>query len=221
MDPMLAFSHPELQLRYEVLVFHCWLSKWEVGITSSTRSRETQASLYKAWLDGEYLVPSVANPEADNGESPWGWRVKGSYHMPQADGYSHALDLWWRGPTQRDFEALAAKCGLIRTLSDEDWHYQWFLRTQIFEAPLVEEYKAMKEDDMWSPEAQAAAMGGEAAGVKAIDGVIHLRLFDHFNGETPENPNGDGTPIYGWFPMGAALIYIHQNGKYLSRGIRA
>lgn len=131
----LGLSHPELVRRFNLLVAECWANGWECGITSSTRSKATQEDLYRRWLAGTYKVPSVANPNAPHGPSPWGWTIVGSYHMPQADGFSHALDLHWRGCTPSEFERLANKCGLQRTVPNENWHYQWFNRQVIFPGP--------------------------------------------------------------------------------------
>lgn len=137
----LASSHPELARRYERLVELVWSHGWEVWIGSSTRSRATQEDLYERWHAGTYRVPSVANPNADGGPSPWGWHWLGSYHMPQADGYSHALDLGWRGCSNAEFFDLAASCGLVRTVRSENWHYQWVHRNVVFHAP------ALAQDD--------------------------------------------------------------------------
>lgn len=133
----LAQSHPELQRRHARLVELCWANGWETWIGSSTRSRATQEDLYRRWRAGLYKVPSVANPNADGGPSPWGWRWTGSYHMPQADGFSHALDLGWRGCDDAQFNVLAESCGLRRTVRDESWHYQWVQRRVIFDAPAL------------------------------------------------------------------------------------
>lgn len=128
----LAQSHPEFARRYQILVRECWARGWLIGITSSTRSRATQEDLYARWLAGSYKAPSVANPNNPHGTSPWGWTIVGSYHMPQADGYSHALDLNWQGCTPDEFEQLANRCGMQQTVPNENWHYQWFNRKVIF-----------------------------------------------------------------------------------------
>ncbi len=131
----LGSSHPELVRRYNALVAACWTHGYEVWISSSSRSRATQEDLYRRWLAGTYRVPSVANPNGDHGPSPWGWRWKGSYHMPQQDGFSHALDMGWRGCTPAEFEQLCNQVGLQRTVPKENWHYQWVNRQVIFPAP--------------------------------------------------------------------------------------
>lgn len=128
----LAQTHPEMVRRYQKLVELVWASGWEIWIGSSTRSRQTQEDLYRRWLNGTYDVPSVANPYTNHGPSPCGWDVIGSYHMPQADGFSHALDLGWRGCSEAQFEALANRCGLQQTVPNESWHYQWWHRQLVF-----------------------------------------------------------------------------------------
>jgi len=130
-------SHPQLVLRYRRLEELCRARGWRVGVTSSTRSRAVQEDLYRRWLAGTYKVPAVANPNGNGHLSPWGWRWRGSYHMPQGDGFSHALDLNRSGCTWAQLEELARSCGLRRTVSNEPWHYQWVNRATIFEAPAL------------------------------------------------------------------------------------
>lgn len=130
--------------RYNALAAAAHERGWRVGVTSATRSREIQADLYRRWRAGTYNVPSVANPNGVNGVSPWGWTIYGSYHMPQHDGYSHALDLNWSGCTAAELERVAAGYGLVQTVPRENWHYQWFHRRTIFDAPnLVEATAAL------------------------------------------------------------------------------
>lgn len=143
-------THPEMVRRFEALQRDAARRNWRIGVTSSTRSRAQQEDLYRRWRAGTYDVPSVANPNGNNGTSPWGWTIRGSYHMPQADGYSHALDLWWDGCSAVELERLAATYGLVQTVPRENWHYQWFHRRVIFDAPaLVAAAAALKGRKMF------------------------------------------------------------------------
>lgn len=146
-----AFTHPEMVRRWETLVALCWERGCEVWISSSTRSYATQKDLYQRWLAGTYNTPYVANPDRLVGESPWGWNVYGSYHMIQADGYSHALDLGHRGVSNDEFEGMAVSCGLVRTVPREFWHRQWFSKDLVFAAPAVPSGDEQEDDDVqWS-----------------------------------------------------------------------
>lgn len=125
--------------RWERLVALCWEHGCEVWISSSSRSYATQKDLYRRWVNGTYKTPYVANPDRVVGPSPFGWTIHGSYHMIQADGYSHALDLGHRGLSNGDFDDLAVSCGLVRTVPKEFWHRQWFSRDVLFDAPALED----------------------------------------------------------------------------------
>lgn len=187
-------SHPELQRRWDLLVARTWMFGAELWVEASTRSEATQRDLYERWKLGLYKVPIVANPDHVLGGSPWGWPVRGSYHMVQADGYSHALDVGWRGITQDLFESVAATCGLLRTETNEAWHYQWWDTARGIYP--VDEPKgdivdlARELTHLLGPRAQL----GE-------DGIIRLPLI---------NDTLDGTDLY---PLGETLIFIHEELK--------
>jgi hypothetical protein len=147
----LARSHPELARRYDLLVEHAAVRGWRIGITSSTRQRAQQEAMYADWIANGPPPPSVANPNNSHGSSPWDWVITGSYHMPQADGFSHALDINWDRPKvdAEDIEALANRCGLVQTVPNEDWHYQWFNRKTIFPVdPTLDQPIQSEDDDM-------------------------------------------------------------------------
>jgi hypothetical protein len=131
----LIWTHPELTRRYELLVERCWAKGWDIGVTSSTRTEETQRQWYALWLQG--LWPNlVADPDRYYCQAPdelGGWTAKGSMHMIQADGWSHALDLYWWGPSATQFRLEAFECGLRAVESTENWHYQfWDVSREVF-----------------------------------------------------------------------------------------
>lgn len=156
LDPALLQTEPELARRYTRLIEIQWEKSRQAGISAATRSRALQESLRTAFLAGTYKVPDVADPNALGSWSPWGWRTRGSKHMIQADGYSHALDLWRAGSTEQEFKDDANACGLSQTVKHEWWHLQawegglWFpitdpkLLGQVLTTQSVEE----EEDDM-------------------------------------------------------------------------
>lgn len=129
----LAFTHPELRRRYELLVARCWARSWDVGITSSTRSEAQQREWYRLWQAGEWPA-LVADPDRIYCKAPdelGDWIATGSMHMVQADGWSHALDLWWLGPSPDEFKAEAYQCGLHPVEPTENWHYQFWDASRI------------------------------------------------------------------------------------------
>lgn len=143
--------HPQLLKRYERLVEFCWDRSWYVGVTSATRSYDEQRTLYRAWLRGTGNY--AANPDQVLGNSPFlpTWKVRGSYHMVQADGYSHALDLHWQQCSDEQFKKAAELFGLRQTVPGENWHYQWWDTTGIFKPVLPEPVPTLdkfEEDEM-------------------------------------------------------------------------
>lgn len=176
----LGQSHPELARRYDHLVRLCWERGIEIGITSSTRSRAAQEAMYYRWRlpknhPNHYDVPSVANPNSDGGPSPWGWRWRGSKHMVQADGYSHALDLHWHGIHAAGFEQLAMLVGLRQTVPNENWHYQFANRRVIFAAPLLDLPSPIPP----GPTPPAPEEHDVAALIKADDGTDTIWITDY------------------------------------------
>lgn len=145
----LGQSHPELVKRYNRLVGICWERGWYVGITSSTRSYAEQRSLWRAYQAG--VGNEAADPDAVVGPSPWGWKIHGSYHMVQADGYSHALDLHWQQCSAKQFESAANLVGLRLTVPGENWHFQWFDTRGVFEPLLPEPLSPEFEEDEMTP----------------------------------------------------------------------
>lgn len=194
MSAPLAQSHPELVKRYTKLVELCWANGWEIWISSSTRSRQTQEDLYKRWRAGTYNVPAVANPNGDGGPCPpslGDWRWRGSYHMPQADGYSHALDLGIRGTSWVTFADLAASCGLRQTVVNsrgivtEPWHYQWCHRRVVFDAPALHHMPPEEDEE------------------------VKWTLVQPDHGTSPRYPNGH--PLKGaWYNANNAGLAYHM-----------
>lgn len=145
----IANSHPELVKRYNKLVEESWKRSWFIGITSSSRSYDEQAALYRAYLN--HTGNNAANPDQVLGKSPWGWPVKGSYHMEQADGFTHALDLHWSQCSPEQFAELANYCGLHLTVPGENWHFQWWDTDGIFDNPSAQPEPTDEEEDDMTP----------------------------------------------------------------------
>jgi hypothetical protein len=190
----LAFSHPELARRWDLLVKAAWSHSWDVRITSSSRSYQTQLAWYRLDQAGLWPTGPVANPDQIWGMTPWGWLAKGSLHMVQQDGYSHALDLSFVGATASQFRAIALPCGLRFPEAGEDWHCQFWGNDGIY---------PVTEDDMTLEEfMHGIGTVGEAQGnLKMIDGVIHQKLSDG-----------------NWYTLADVQEFIHRHMKHLDEG---
>lgn len=189
----IAMSHPELARRYSLLVERCWSRSWDVSISSSSRSVETQRAWYALYLKGQWIQDGkpaiVADPDRDAGATPWAWRARGSLHMIQQDGFSHALDLGFSGGSHEDLHAIANTCGLRFPEPTEWWH------TQCFDAYSNGFYPVEEDDDM-TPQQLGLIRNPDGSDTW---GVMLL--------ETVE------PPTYKWYPFNAAVIFIHQAFK--------
>lgn len=193
--------HPELWRRYELLVGRTWMFGTEIWVEASERSYATQADLFKRWNAGTYRVPSVANPDRILGPSPWGWDIKGSYHMVQGDGYAHALDIGWRGLSDTMMTEILASCGLRQTVLGEKWHVQWWQGRTIFDVQ-----ESPTEDDDMTLDELARAFGPKAQ--LGADGVIYLPL-------ATDAGIIDKTGEVEMYPIGDVMTYIHMEGKMM------
>ncbi len=193
----LIWTHPELVRRYTLLVERCWAKGWDISITSSTRTEATQRLWYGLWQQG--LWPNlVADPDRYYCQAPdelGGWTAKGSMHMIQQDGYSHALDLAWWGPSATQFRLEAFECGLRAVESTENWHYQfWDVSREVFPCP--------GDDDVTAE--QLAAMFGPPDRVRVTAGVIEIHLFK-------EDGSDDG-----WWPVSDVWEFTHRHIKSIA-----
>jgi hypothetical protein len=202
----LGWSHPELVRRFNGLLEACWARGWFLDVISSTRSYESQKSLYVAYITG-LRSSVVANPDAFAGYAPQsellseggGWAVWGSMHMPQYDGYSHAIDVAIEGMQWWELHALAQQYGLYKTVPSENWHLQWWTpRDGVFDAPFLIE----QEDDM-TPRDLAAAIG---ATYNEQSGLVEVDLLSYYNPHTGES-------TFKKYPLASAIAYTHQELK--------
>lgn len=97
----------------------------ELFLTSGPRSYSVQRYLRTEYVEKRRSI-EAADPDAVQGVSPWGWPVRGSYHMVQLDGWSWAVDVAWARITSARVRAIFARHGLLQTVPREDWHYQAF-----------------------------------------------------------------------------------------------
>lgn len=203
----MGLSHPELIRRFNRLLEACWSRGWHLDIVSSTRTYESQKSLYLAYRSG-LRSSVVANPDAFAGKAPetyllldnGGWDMHGSMHMPQYDGYSHAIDVAIEGVSWWEFHMLAEQFGLYKTVPSEDWHLQWFTPQGVFNAPLT--IMSTEEEDMNAREL-AAALG---AVYNESTGVAEVPLLESYDPAT-------GAATFSNYPFAAALTFTHQELK--------
>lgn len=194
-NPQLAFTHPEFVRRYELLVERCWARSWSIWISSSSRSYEQQTAWYRLFLAGQWPAP-VANPDQRWGPSPWGWDARGSLHMIQHDGWSHALDLSWQGPYAYQLHALARTCGIRFPEPGEDWHAQWWGLDGIYPV----------EDDDMNLEQFADGIGARVATEGDHAGKVVVSLLETLDVATNEATYRDYT-------LADAIVLAHQEGK--------
>lgn len=125
----LAGVHPETARRVRRLLTDPALGG-RYGIVSSVRTYEQQKALYVRYKAGRGNL--AANPDRTlRTGSGWRylWEPKGSWHMVQADGYGHAVDLKrpWnhsRSKARQLVHPLLPLYGLKATVPSEWWHVQ-------------------------------------------------------------------------------------------------
>lgn len=202
-------THPEMVTRYDALNEHCTKQGWHLAIVSSTRDYAEQKVLYDAWRNG-LRSAQAGNPDAPLYQSPWGWMAQGSLHQPQADGFSHALDLGWAGCSALDVANAATQYGLRLDVTKENWHFQWWDHSGIHDAPALAPPPPEEDDDMNKQEF-ADAIGahiptdGPHAGVACV----------HLIGDDVNNLEGSGQD----WPVADAIKFVHQELKMKRLGV--
>jgi hypothetical protein len=144
-----GYSHPEFVRRWELFLGEAWARGWDLGITSSSRGYDQQKKWYQLDQAGLWPTGPVANPDQVWGMSPFGWYAKGSLHMVQVDGYSHAMDIFFVGAPAEEFHEIALPCGLGFPEPGENWHMQWWTRFGVF--PVTLPPPIVEDEDMGKP----------------------------------------------------------------------
>lgn len=142
--------HPTMVARNDHLEADCEARGWTIGATRVTADYAQQKALYAAYLAGRGNL--AANPDAPGVMSPWGWRVRGSFHQVQLDRYSHAIDYTIVGCTWAEFHDVAAEHGIGFPLFElglgEPWHAQFWDERGIYIDHAGDDDMAMSDDDM-------------------------------------------------------------------------
>lgn len=142
--------HPELVARVEALLDDPVLED-RFGVVSAARTVASQRVLYNRWLAGTGNL--AANPDRvirTGPDWPYKWVPRGSWHMVQADGHAHAVDLRRPSDVSRAearalVHPLLPKYGLAATVASEWWHLQALTSNGWIDLPdtLID-----KDDDM-------------------------------------------------------------------------
>lgn len=120
--------HPTMVARLDSFFADPEVIAAKVKISSGRRTYKRQAWFYRRYKAGKGNL--AANPDrvfgppfklADGSTARW----HGSWHMPQADGYCHAVDLTRGKFSKKGLEAACNRHGLFRTVPSEWWHFQW------------------------------------------------------------------------------------------------
>jgi len=143
LDANLAGVHPILEFRIRGLLSEPALKRY--GTYPAVRLYSKQKALYDRYKAGRGNL--AANPDRilRTGKSfPYAWKPRGSWHMEQADGYGHAVDLKrpvgvTRAMADRAVKPYLAKWGLKQTVSSEWWHLQALTSSGWVDGPLPED----------------------------------------------------------------------------------
>lgn len=127
-DERLDELHPRFISRLERFFNHPDI-KGRFTISSAVRTYASQKYLYDGWVSRKSGFNLAANPDAAHGTTDEGWMQRGSWHMPQADGYAYAVDFrkpWHmrRSTAQSIIDRVAPIFGIKRTVASEWWHVQ-------------------------------------------------------------------------------------------------
>ncbi len=121
--------HPLLAYRVRLLLADPAL-RGQYGVISGARSYGAQKNLWDRYRAGVgNLAANPAAPITTHLGWPFEWLPTGSFHMVQADGWGHAIDL--RRPAHHSrsmarslVHPLLPTYGLRATVSSEWWHLQ-------------------------------------------------------------------------------------------------
>lgn len=140
LDNNLRGVHPTLDLRIRGLLSEPSLKRY--GTYPAVRLYSKQKALYDKYKAGRGNL--AANPDRilrTGSNFPYSWKPRGSWHMEQADGYGHAVDLRrpsgvTRARADRAIKPYLNKWGLKQTVRSEWWHLQALTSSGWIDGPL-------------------------------------------------------------------------------------
>lgn len=144
LDDNLRGVHPILEFRIKGLLSEPALKRY--GTYPAVRLYSKQRHLYDGYKAGKTGFNLAADPDRvlSTGKNfPYPWKPRGSWHMVQADGYGHAVDLkrpWNRSRAQARAEVhpYLERWGLKATVRSEWWHVQALTSRGWVDGPLPE-----------------------------------------------------------------------------------
>jgi len=142
LDDNLRGVHPTLEFRVRGLLSEPALKRY--GTYPAVRLYSKQKALYDKYKAGRGNL--AANPDRilrTGANFPYTWKPRGSWHMEQADGYGHAVDLRrpagvTRAMADKAVKPYLAKWGLKQTVRSEWWHVQALTSSGWIDGPLPE-----------------------------------------------------------------------------------
>jgi hypothetical protein len=143
----LSGLHPRFKSRLESF-FDDPRIKGRVAVSSACRTYAQQSKLYKKYKEGRGNL--AANPDREFGpkdrDGNWMWR--GSWHQVQPDGWGYAVDFHRLKFDLKTWEInnIAKEYGMHPTVSGEWWHHQPRYTNEWFDAPILIETKADKDE---------------------------------------------------------------------------
>jgi hypothetical protein len=142
LDNDLHGVHPTLELRIRGLLSEPALKRY--GTYPAVRSYSKQKALYDKYKAGRGNL--AADPDRilrTTKDFLYEWKPRGSWHMRQADGWGHAVDLKrpWnvsQAAANNAIKPYLKKWGLRQTVSSEWWHVQALTSSGWVEGPTPE-----------------------------------------------------------------------------------
>ena len=173
LDANLRGVHPILEFRIRGLLSEPALKRY--GTYPAVRRYSKQKALYDKYKAGRGNL--AANPDRvlrTSRKFPYAWKPRGSWHMEQADGYGHAVDLkrpWGvsRSQADRAVKPYLAKWGLKQTVRSEWWHVQALTSSGWVDGPLPESSGMFLTYDSKHDEYRVAIPGEGTAIIESPD----------------------------------------------------
>ena len=176
LDANLRGVHPILEFRIRGLLSEPALKRY--GTYPAVRTYAKQKALRDRYLRGGNLAASPDRVLRTGKSFPYAWKPRGSWHMEQADGYGHAVDLKRplgvsRSQADKAVRPYLAKWGLKQTVWPKEWwHVQALTSQGWIDGPLPESSGMFLTYDSSNDEYRVGIPG---EGTAVIDSPNHWR----------------------------------------------